>query len=771
MAVTGAGARGFAKVKPEDLKQDFGDQSKVIDAVFTGAQDIVKGIDAVVDKQHEIEDADQKEYEDILEEQKTEQIRLQEYVDAGHRTYDDFKSTKGFTVDGEGNVVYENQVKLAALQLKGGDRRKYFRNKKRVRKGKDARTENIFGKEHSGETRYNKENEVIDAEGNVITDKVERGKFGADYVSEDIVLTKSQEEAFKQQPALDSRGKEEGPSVENIKGLGAINRDKANVLKALQTEISQPENLRDYSANDNPYLKSFVGALDKGSMQVMWDYDTKGWAYVWKNGDKVEKMPVGKVKDGIKGIFPEGSGGLNKSVTEASIAEAIGIDKSDGNYLDPTAIQQHKNNFSIFLENAQSRKSYMNKFGLTDLEAKLPNGGLVDKDKNGTFSDDELFTHFQQVYRARNANYDKSLKAKKPDGTPSTGKIAVAGAVERYQNAIDTKDASELIDTTIAGVKITKGAKMEGTKVVNYTPTPVTDLEAAVEIAGPEGLTVTHGGTEYTLFPDSFKGALESMREAGGDIGDSINVVDRIDLNSASVVRTSLKTAINELDLSPKDKAEVLARIGTQGGLNSTQLSQGTNSAGQDQEYIFQNDNLNEGGILMISGPKGPKVAPDGVHTLNGKEVTVKGNGEIISSKDITKQEPHEYFLEGFKENPDQWKGIRFKFDRMVNSLDIDKIVSKETLPEIKNYLDRAIQGQKRYEDSHTSDYSKRHNVQQGVYKTMSTDPKFKFILQYYEKYGTFNADLLKTPSQVTFDRAVAKHEEENNPLELIRKK
>ena len=496
--VTGAGAAGFRNVKPQDLQQDFGgDQSEVIGAAFDGASEIVKAVDGIIEAEQKAVQEDEDAYKEILADQETEQKRLKKWQDEGNLDDRDFDVAQGFAVQ-DGKVVYENQVHLQALQLKGGKRRRYYRNKRRTGQGKDPRYGRLFSskatREGTGQVDREKvdgqplgkgrdrlidqnvrfeENEdgtfsVLDADGNVLVENQEstagsrytgarpvdgEGNERAWQAGDEIngrPITATEAEVYNNNPELSPVGQTKGPSKTDMAGLPAAQNALPKVNEAIKTAITEKK----INAGDNPEVDAFQTAVEKGQVQTMWDYSTGTYNYVWKGADgKIRSMPVEQITkstDLLKTL--NGPAKVQTKVDAASVGKAIGLDKiNKATHIDGTTSEQIQNNFNTFMDKDKNKISYLNTYDIPHeidgdgnviykgeqvdgTPAEQRAAGDYDTNNDGILTNEELFPHFQEVYGGTVNSYYKASLT-----TPAPRQPVAAGVVNA-QSVVSTLD-------------------------------------------------------------------------------------------------------------------------------------------------------------------------------------------------------------------------------------------------------------------------------------------------------------------------------------------
>ena len=721
--VTGAGAAGFRNIKPQDLAQDFGaDQSAVIDAALTGAQDIVKAVDVQLDSAAQRDKEKEDEYTSILADQKTEQARLDTWIErTGAKELSDFDVKDGFTIN-DGKIVYEDQVKLHALQLRGGKARRYAKDKKRINRGKQARSRK------EGDVKFDAEGNPIDDAGNIIVD-AETDYTTESFQGEDAEISESDAAVYAAHPSLDPRGQSYGRSKESIQELSMINNKmKSDILPGLKQQV---ENL---NPDDVPRITSLIAAMENGTVQVRYDHDTKTNNFVWKDADgNIQSVQVGAAL-GEKGLEVINGGKVQQPVDAKAVGSAIGISKINNvSYIDDTSRAQIQNNFTDFLDQDGNRQSYINTYGLpieVNADGQMiwkgeKSDNDIDLNDDGIITDDELLGHFNEVYGGTvNSFYRDSLKAPAPAPRVSEGLATVQALHTQLQTVVQTQDASALHGAVIGGVKIERGATINGSILTNRTPVAVSKLEGVVEQRGE--VLVEINGQETLITPKNFgrhKAALEQE-------GSSVIILDKIDLSNPAIIQSTLSKKIETLPTD--DRKGTQPYIAGAPGVSYYSSANATPAGGGEAiEVNLTNNRVDVGATIE---------APDGTYDIQVGDstytVTIADN-EVSKSKlktsSASQSDPTFELFEDF-DNKEAWQGTSVTIDiagvPSVNGLQI--VPGRNgNANQVISIFDKA--------DRNAGYGSDGKRIHDSLYR----DPVLKYAYLYYKSTGRLHPGLL----------------------------
>ena len=445
----------FSKVDPRLLAQDLGaDKSAVITAAGQAFSDIAEGWGEIRKAENDADMKNEKKLNEIGENIVLEQERLRKWTEESGKNAAAFTPLPGFTVK-DNQIVYENQAELMALSLKGRDRRRDARNKKRAQRGKDSLEQK--GKEN----KYDSEGNIIDDEGNILKSiKTERDITAYEPSEFEIMANNEFDNDYDTSVNI--------PTAAETKANGTLSQKidgvNANIIES--TKTLSPEN--------NPVLASYVNAINgpEGNRpKELYNANTGGWDLVWKGSDgKLQR--ISKEELVSKGTNAFGTPVEDVGVRNVSV-EALGSSFEKVEYRTPDQWANSRSKAIEYL--TDNMDAYLGTYGIK----KNENGVFVDKDGieivdengDGNLSGEELYVHFDDVLSKLNPVYAASKKQGPPvtpgDQDSQNAQLVVTNLRNELNQSVRTQDASAFLGKTIGGAVVGDDAYFrEGTSTL-----------------------------------------------------------------------------------------------------------------------------------------------------------------------------------------------------------------------------------------------------------------------------------------------------------------
>ena len=685
----------FAKVDPRLLAQDFGaDKSEVIKAAGSLVGEVGDAAATIIKANADAEAARETELNQIGENIVNENQRLQQWTDNGNLP-EDFETIPGYTVR-DGQVVYENQIRQMALGLKGKEGRQFRRDQRRVNRGKKARTK-------LGSKYFDDEGQVVDEQGNILTDKLERKQ-------EERVYSDYEQKIFETNPDYNPNETRRLPSKEDTARYANDSQVEETLFATLRDQVNS---LR-LSPKNNERLSGFIAAIGReNGVQRMFNGRTGGWDYVWTdNKGKVQTMPVQFLQQNqVKAFGPPQS-----DVTANTIAGDIKLNINSVRHITPTEHAQIKSNVIEAFGDEGKRQRYISQYGIDAL----------DVNKDGEVSNDELFDHWETVYKGLNAFYGKSLTTEAPVKPPSKAETTVAAVSARFDRAVQSQDATSLHGITIGGDTIGSGATIKGTILTNRTSVKPSNIEGMVETQGSVKVEFADG-TRATITKKNIGDYTEKLAEEGN----SVTVLKEYNLNDPNIKQNIIEQHISTLPTEDQKGTQPYISV-TRGSVYRTQQV-AVSEDGTESRIVLSNNNVS------VGAPAGD--VEDGVYTVNidGDETKITVSDGVITRSDIVEQKlsPIQKVME-YPKQPEKWKGISisYKGPRGYNfsgSLDSEAGVTK-----LYQFFKVGLGG---YKDKQgNKGITKRRQLHEHLLKDKKIGKAYRAFLE----TGKINPDLLR---------------------------